>query len=176
MRLPGLGGLSGIGKALVAQEIEKVAPGVGMMMGGPMDGGRSRRRSQASAPGNLSAIQRKMYKGFMDAGRPDLAKMVGTKSMDTWIGQESGWNPRSVGAGLGPDRRVGGLFQFMDFEDRDYLDNQFNFNVEGPNGYGRFRMPVREQARIAAEKFGLDPSDIRKYARSIRKGTYEGWG
>lgn len=136
-------------------------------------GSGGRGATGGAAPGNLDAIQRKLYKGFMDVGRPDLAKMVGTPAFDTWISKESGWDPTVVGPGLGADRRVGGLFQFMDFDqDRPWLDPHF----EGGTGSGQFSMPIRRQARMAATQFGLDPEDIRSYAKSIRNNTYKGWG
>lgn len=121
-------------------------------------------------------IRAQLIRGFRAAGRGDLAKMVRTRAFDTWLSAESGWNPNAVGGGLGPDARVGGLFQFMDFDERDWLDNAFNYNVEGSHGYGSFLMPVKRQAKMAGTMFDLTPADIRRYAREIRAGTYKGWG
>lgn len=117
-------------------------------------------------PQNLDAIQQKLYRGFMDAGRPDLAKMVGTPAFDTWINQESGYRPGAVSPANNQGQPNGGLFQF-------WYGHDFSNPHEGQN---RFTMPVRKQARMAATQFDLDPEDILSYASQINSGTYKGWG
>lgn len=131
--------------------------------GSGLDNARTR---PAAAPRNLDAVQRKLYKGFMDAGRSDLAEMVGTPAFDTWVNQESGYRPGAVSAANNQGLQNGGLFQF-------WYGHDFSNPYEGQN---RFSMPVRKQARMAATQFDLDPNDILSYAKQIRSGTYKGWG
>ena len=105
MRLPGLGGLSGIGKALVAQEIEKVAPGVGMMMGGAMDGGRSRRRSGVGGvkpQGDIEEFAQRLARKKFGKGH--------FGELDRLYGSESGWDPTADN----PTSSASGIPQFLD--------------------------------------------------------------
>jgi cell wall-associated NlpC family hydrolase len=110
------------------------------------------------------AIKQQLYRGFMDAGREDLARMVGTKDFQTWIQAESGWNVSAVSPANNNGLRNDGLFQI-------WRGHEYNSNGQVHT------MSPYEQAQIVAKYFGhLSPSDIRRYADSIRAGTYSGWG
>lgn len=119
-----------------------------------------------SDPKNLNQVEQQLRRGFLDAGKPGLARMVGRPSFDRWIGQESGWRPGAVSPANNQGQRNGGLFQF-------WYGHDFSDPYEGLN---KFTMPVRLQAEMAATQFGLTPRDIRRYGREIRQGTYQGWG
>lgn len=116
------------------------------------------------SPANLSGIEAQLYRGFLNAGRPDLAKMVGTSAFHTWLGQESGFDPSAVSAANNQGLANDGLFQV-------WRGHDFNSN-------GRFsQISPQRQARLVADYFPqLDPSDIRRYAHEINTGTYGGWG
>ena len=112
------------------------------------------------------SIQAQLKAGFIEAGRPDLAKMVGTEAFDTWVGQESGWNPKAVSPANNQGQANGGLFQFW-------------FGHAFTDGYvkgSKFTMSVADQAYIAATQFNLTPERIKEFAQQIRDGSYEGWG
>lgn len=111
-------------------------------------------------------VRAQLIKGFIEAGRPDLAKMVRTKAFDTWIGQESGWDADVVSPANNQGLRNGGLFQF-------WYGHDFSNMAEGNK---RFNASPYQQAIWAATQFDLTPADIRNYARAIRQGTYRGWG
>lgn len=111
-------------------------------------------------------LEEQLRQGFLAAGRPDLARMVGRPSFDTWVGQESGGNPYAVSPANNQGQRNGGLFQF-------WYGHDFTDPYEGA---GKFTMSPYDQAYNAATQFDLDPGDIKSYARSIRRGDYEGWG
>lgn len=117
-----------------------------------------------SGPGGSTLAQ--LRQGFLDAGRPDLAKMVGTGAFDTWIGAESGWDPNAVSPANNQGQKNGGLFQF-------WYGHDFSNSAEGANS---FNASPYQQAIWAAKNFSLDPGDIRGYARQIRSGSYPGWG
>jgi cell wall-associated NlpC family hydrolase len=129
-----------------------------------------RERGQKTADG-LSPIERAMRKGFLDAGRPDLARMVGTRAFSTWVAQETGikdWaTNRDAGRVTSPANNQGlpndGFFQV-------WRGHDYNSNGEVA------RMSPREQAQLIASRFDLTAEDIRNYARAIRAGTYQGWG
>jgi cell wall-associated NlpC family hydrolase len=117
-----------------------------------------------SMRGPEGQIKRQLFNGFMDAGRPDLARMVATRAFDTWVQQESGWNPGVTSSANNHGKANDGLFQV-------WRGHEFNSNGQVS------RMSPYEQARIIAEHFGhLTPADIRRYAAEIRAGSYGGWG
>jgi NlpC/P60 family len=127
-------------------------------------------------PTSSAAIKRQLYNGFMDAGRPDLAKMVNTDDFSTWIAAESGhsnWatNPEAVSVASqsfpGHGRNYG-LFQF--WEGHDWTNRYLN-------GATTWTADAYTQAKLAARYFPhLGPDDIRRYAAQIRNGNYSGWG
>ena len=120
----------------------------------------------APARGPGGGIMEQLRQGFLDAGRPDLARMVGTGAFDTWIGQESGWDPQAVSPTNNQGQANGGLFQF-------WYGHDFSNKAEGRR---RFKASPYQQAQWAATQFDLTPQDIRGYARDIREGDYGGWG
>jgi len=122
---------------------------------------RPRRRDGAGGD-----AEQQLYEGFMAAGRPDLAKMVGTKDFHTWIEAESGWNPNIVSQYYEGHGRNYGLFQF--WEGHDWTSRY----VDGDT----FTASPYKQAMMVARYFDLTPSDIRRYAEQVRNGTYQGWG
>ena len=122
--------------------------------------------SQHAGAGNLNGLHRKLYKGFMDAGRPDLAAMVGTPAFDTWIDQESSGDFGAVSDANNQGLPNGGGFQF--WAGHDWAKPYF----QG----GTFTMGPRKQAFTAATKFNLTPDRIREFAKAIQSGTYKGWG
>lgn len=114
-----------------------------------------------------AAIKRQLYEGFMDAGRADLAKMVGTKAFDVWINQESGWVVDRVSGPINQGKRNGSLFQF-------WYGHAWTQEYAIP---GSFTASAYQQARLVAKHFShLTPAAIRGYAKQIRAGTYRGWG
>lgn len=115
----------------------------------------------ANAPGG--PIKQQLYRGFMDAGRADLAKMVGTKDFQTWINQESGWETHVTSPANNNGLANDGLFQI-------WRGHSFNSNGQVKS------MSPYEQAQIVARYFELTVSDIRNYAQQIRSGSYHGWG
>lgn len=116
--------------------------------------------------GKNGSVERQLAAGFMDAGRPDLAKLVGTKDFTQWIAAESGWNVGSVSQYYPGHGRNYGLFQFAQIHDwtSKYLDN------------GQWTASPYEQAGLVAQYFHLTPGDVANYAQQIRNGTYSGWG
>ena len=119
--------------------------------------------------GDQADIKEQLYQGFMDANRPDLAKMVRTKDFNTWIGAESGWKFDVVSKYYPGHGRNAGGFQFA-LLDRDWVwgDVDQSSWTYGATPY--------EQARMVVKYFDLTPEDIRRYADQIRAGTYRGWG
>lgn len=114
--------------------------------------------------GSDAKIKRQLYRGFVDAGRPDLARMVNTRAFDLWIRQESGWRPGATSAANNQGLANDGLFQIW---------RGHSFNDHGQVS----RMSPYEQAQIVARYFGhLTPKRIRMYADQIREGSYGGWG
>jgi phage baseplate assembly protein gpV len=138
--------------------------------GSPPDGKKPGRGStpDGKKPGRGSTDHRTvkagLMRGFRAAGRPDLARMVGTKDFETWIQQESGWKPGAVSPANNQGKRNDGLFQIWRGHD---------FNAQGEVS----RMSPLEQAKAVARHFPqLTPARIRHYADQIRAGTYKGWG
>jgi hypothetical protein len=113
-------------------------------------------RGGSTAPGDLRG---QLKAGFMRAGRQDLAAMVDDPDFDTWIKQESGWNPYAKSPANNQGKPNYGLFQFW-----------------AGHGWARPDMNPEEQAYTAATKFRLDPGRIRGFASAIRSGRYKGWG
>lgn len=112
---------------------------------------------------DLSSVERQMRRGFLEAGRPDLARMVGTTDFYMWVNQESGWKRNITSAANNQGLPNDGFFQV--WRGHDY----------NANGEVR-KMTAREQAYLVATKFDLTADDIKRYARQIRDGSYEGWG
>lgn len=125
---------------------------------------RTQMQSPTAGPGG--DVLEQLRAGFLAAGRPDLADMVGRRSFDTWVDQESGWDEDIVSPANNQGLPNGGLFQF-------WYGHDFSNGAEGANS---FNASPYQQAIWAATQFGLDPKDIRGYARSINNGTYGGWG
>ncbi len=113
------------------------------------------------------SIEQQLYKGFMDAGRQDLAKMVGTKDFTTWINAESGWNPSAISPANNQGLPNYGLFQFW---------AGHPWTKQYVNGAGDWVASAYTQAKLVAQYFKLTPADIRTYASQIRTGQYNGWG
>ena len=114
------------------------------------------------------SVKQQLYQGFMDAGRPDLARMVYTRDFDTWIRAESGWRVDAVSPSFPGHGRNYGLFQFWEGHPwtRKYL-----------NGPTTWTADAYTQARLVAAFFPhLTPERIRAYAAQIRAGQYGGWG
>lgn len=119
---------------------------------------------QAATPAGMKGVKAQLYAGFMEAGRPDLAKMVRTKAFDTWIGQESGWRKDATSPANNQGLANDGLFQI-------WRGHDYNSNGEVA------KMSAYEQAMLVARYFPhLTPEKIRGYAAAIRNGTYKGWG
>lgn len=117
----------------------------------------------AGSDKGLSEVEVQIRRGFLKAGRPDLARMVGTKSFNTWLGAESGMNPMAVSPANNQGLANDGLFQVW----RGHA-----FNSEGQFS----RYSAQKQARLVAKFFpDLSPNSIRSYAQAIAKGTYRGW-
>lgn len=145
---------------------------VGLFMDADREvGGERGKKDAPEFKGDKSQIQQQLYRGFVDAGRADLAKMVGTKDFETWIDAESGWNPNSVSQYFQGHGRNAGLFQFA-FLSRDWVTK----DVSHTQGDWVYTATPYEQARSVAQFFSLTPGDIKRYAQEIRNGTYSGWG
>jgi cell wall-associated NlpC family hydrolase len=113
------------------------------------------------------SVERQLQRGFIDAGRPDLARMVGTKEFDAWIRAESGWRPDVVSQYYEGHGVNYGLFQFWEGHawTQQYVKN------------GEFTASPYQQAKLVAKYFGhLTPAKIREYAEQVRNGDYHGWG
>ena len=115
--------------------------------------------------GEHAAIKQQLYLGFMAAGRPDLARAVGTRDFDVWIDAESGWTPYSVSQYFPGHGRNYGLFQFWQGHPwtQEYLSG------------GTWTADPFTQAKLVARWFDLTVRDIHDYATQIRNGTYHGW-
>lgn len=113
--------------------------------------------------GRHGRVNRQLYQGFIDAGRPDLAKMVGTPAFNAWVNAESGWNVHVTSAANNNGLANDGLFQI-------WRGHSFNSNgqVSGMSPY--------EQAQIVTQYFDLTPEDILRYYDQIKAGSYHGWG
>lgn len=117
------------------------------------------------SPGPGGGIKKQLIQGFLDAGHPELARMVRTPEFKTWVGAESGWNPKAVSPANNQGKANHWLFQF-------WAGHPW---VQDILASGRNPSPY-EQAKLAATKFSLTPNDIRTYDEQIRAGTYKGWG
>jgi zinc D-Ala-D-Ala carboxypeptidase len=127
-------------------------------------------RSPSSTTGKPrgGSVKAQLRSGFMDAGRPDLAKMVNTRDFDTWIKAESGWNVSSVSKYFPGHGRNYGLFQF--WQGHTWTDNYLSGETD-------WTADAYTQAKLVARYFShLTPDDIRRYAAQIRNGSYQGWG
>lgn len=113
--------------------------------------------------GKNASTKAELYRGFMDAGRPDLAAMVGTPEFDAWIAQESGWQVGVTSPANNHGLANDGLFQV-------WRGHQFN---DGGQVAG---MSAYDQAMLVSQHFNLTPDDIRRYAQQIAAGEYHGWG
>ena len=114
------------------------------------------------------SVKTQLYQGFLDAGRPDLAKMVRTKDFDTWINAESGWRTDAVSQSFPGHGRNYGLFQFWEGHD---------WTVNFLNGETTWTADPYTQAKLVTRYFPhLTPDDIRRYAQQVRAGEYKGWG
>lgn len=117
--------------------------------------------------GASGSTDKQLYQGFIDAGRPDLARMVGTKDFRTWLNQESGYDPTRVSQPYDGIRNYG-MFQFRGH------DWQAQYITDGGNTW---TASAYEQAKLVAKYFGhLTAGKIHEYAAQIRAGDYHGWG
>jgi hypothetical protein len=116
--------------------------------------------------GDHAKIDRQLYRGFIDAGRPDLARLVGTKDFNAWVNAESGFRPDVVSQYYAEHGVNYGLFQF--WEGHDWTKPY----VEGNS----FTATPYQQAKLVAKYFDLTPGEVHTYADQIRAGTYQGWG
>jgi hypothetical protein len=114
------------------------------------------------------SVKAQLRQGFLDSGRPDLAKMVYTKDFDAWISAESGWRVDVASQSYPGHGRNYGLFQFWEghpWTDK-YLEGETSWTAD-----------AYTQAKLVARYFAhLTPDDIRRYAAQIRAGEYKGWG
>ena len=119
--------------------------------------------TRRSFGGSHGSINKQLYKGFMDAGRPDLAKMVGTPAFTAWVNAESGYNPAATSPANNQGLANDGLFQF-------WRGHEWNADGQAA-GWSAY-----QQALAAARYFDLTPEDIYRYAAQIKSGEYRGWG
>jgi hypothetical protein len=126
-----------------------------------------KKRESTPQPGKMGkGVKAQLRAGFRSVGRNDLARFVDHPDFQTWIQQESGWNPRAVSPANNQGKANGGLFQFW-----------FGHAWAAPyNKNGKFTMSVYDQAINAVKHFGLTVGEIKRYANSIRAGSYKGWG
>jgi cell wall-associated NlpC family hydrolase len=136
-----------------------------------VDSARTDKRTPSfkNTKGMSGAIKQQLYRGFMDAGKPELAKMVGTKEFDTWISAESGWDPNNVSKYYAGHGRNAGLFQFA------LLNRSWVWDDVDRSSWVYNATPY-EQAKMVTKYFNLTPGDIRRYASEINSGSYQGWG
>jgi cell wall-associated NlpC family hydrolase len=115
--------------------------------------------------GAHKATEQQLYQGFVDAGRQDLADLVGTKDFTTWLNAESGWNVSSVSQYYAGHGRNYGLFQFAQIHPwtEKYLED------------GQWTADAYTQAKLVARYFNLTAADVHTYADQIRSGSYAGW-
>jgi cell wall-associated NlpC family hydrolase len=113
--------------------------------------------------GPNARINEQLYRGFMDAGKPGIARMVGTPAFTAWISQESGYDPHITSPANNNGLANDGLFQI-------WRGHDFNSNGQVS------RMSPYEQAQLVAEHFDLTVSDIERYYDQIQSDTYAGWG
>jgi cell wall-associated NlpC family hydrolase len=129
---------------------------------------RAAPRTRGTAGGKAGSVTAQLRNGFIDAGRPDLAKMVNTQDFKAWIDAESGWNVDSVSQYFPGHGRNFGLFQF--WQGHPWTENYLK-------GGDEWTADAYTQAKLVARYFPhLTPDDIRRYAEQIRNGQYRGWG
>lgn len=116
--------------------------------------------------GRVGRIKEQLYQGFMDAGEPAIARMVGTKDFDRWIMAESGYHQAAKSPANNQGQPNYGLFQFWAGHPwvSKYIKN------------GQFTATAYEQARLAVRYFNLHAKEIHTYATQIKNGSYQGWG
>lgn len=150
---------------LLLEDLAEGPPPFGAVLASVLAGAQTDEPS--SRRGKGSSVKAQLYRGFMDAGRPDLAKMVYTKDFETWVGAESGWRVDVVSQYFPGHGRNYGLFQFWQGHP---WTARF---LEG----GQWVADAYTQARLVARYFPhLTPGRIRSYAEQVRAGTYSGWG
>lgn len=133
-------------------------PELAAVMGSPMQD--PYKANASPIPPQRAPIVSSLQSGFTRAGRPDLAAAASTPAFQTWIQQESGWNPGSVSPPNNQGQPNGGLFQ-----------------VWYGNGVRANTMSPEEQAFFIAQRFPtLTPARINQFAQQIQAGTYKGWG
>ena len=116
-----------------------------------------------------------LKQGFIDAGRPDLARFVSSKDFKLWVRAESGGNARNVSIPNNNGMVNGGLFQF--WAGHDWAQKYFKKGLTSSFDQGnRFQMSIHDQAVAAVRHFGLTVAEIKRYADQIRADTYVGWG
>jgi hypothetical protein len=128
--------------------------------------GQTPGRGGVTNPDVGGSVKAQLYQGFVDGGRPDLARMVKTKAFDTWVKAESGWTVDSVSQYFPDHGRNYGLFQFWQGYDwtKEYLQG------------GDWIATAYEQARLVCRHFpSLTPAEIRHFAAEIASGSYHGW-
>jgi len=126
------------------------------------------RVSPERARGPGGSVKAQLYQGFLDSGRPDLAKMVYTKDFDAWINAESGWRVDAASQSFPGHGRNYGLFQF--WEGHAWTDNFMNNATT-------WTADAYTQAKLVTRYFPhLTPDDIHNYAAQVRAGEYRGWG
>ena len=129
-------------------------------------GGPTVNRPASARKGGSTTAQLRL--GFVDAGRGDLAKMVGTRDFQTWINAESGGRVDAVSQYFPNHGRNYGLFQFAQIHPwtEKYLNGETSWTAD-----------AYTQAQLVARYFShLTPGDIHRYAEQIRNGSYAGWG
>lgn len=141
--------------------------GKGPDKGGDTGGGKT---GSGNAPnfggGRVGRIKEQLYQGFMDAGEPAIARMVGSKDFDRWIMAESGYHQAAKSPANNQGQPNYGLFQFWAGHPwvNKYIKN------------GKFTATAYEQARLAVRYFNLHAKEIHQYAQQIQNGSYQGWG
>jgi hypothetical protein len=148
------------------------APGFGAIMAAAMQPisvtPPTSRVSPERARGPGGSVKAQLYQGFIDSGRPDLAKMVYTKDFDAWINAESGWRTDAASQSFPGHGRNYGLFQF--WEGHAWTDNFLNDATT-------WTADAYTQAKLVTRYFPhLTPDDIHGYAAQVRAGEYRGWG
>jgi len=157
---------------LLVDDLTEGPPPFGAVLASLLQGGAapasSRLRHADRARRGQGSVKAQLYQGFLDAGRPDLARMVYTADFDTWIRAESGWRVDAVSPSFPGHGRNYGLFQFWEGHPwtQAYLQGPLTWTAD-----------AYTQARLVARYFPhLTPDDIRRYARQVRAGEYRGWG
>lgn len=118
------------------------------------------------APGPGGDVNAQFAQGFKDAGRPDLAAVVGSPAWNAWLRAESGGRVNAVSGRTNQGLRNGGALQF--WEGHTWAQPYFQGNT--------FTMTPYQQAQAAVKYFHLTPQKINGYAQQIANRTYKGWG